>query len=52
MRSRSYFEVDAAHLVISVLQQLASRGRLDPAAVSAAIAEAGIDPERIAPFRV
>ena len=49
---RSYFEVDAAHLVISVLQQLASRGRLDPATVSAAIAEAGIDPERIAPFRV
>ncbi len=49
---RSYFEVDAAHLVIAVLQQLASRGSIDPATVSAAIAEAGIDPERVAPFRI
>ncbi len=49
---RSYFEVDAAHLVIAVLQQLASQKRIDPATVTAAIAEAGIDPERVAPFTI
>ncbi len=49
---RSYFEVDAAHLVIAVLQQLANRGRVPPATVSSAIREAGLDPERAAPFIV
>ena len=34
---RSYFEVDAAHLVVAVLQQLALAGRIDPLRSSAAI---------------
>ena len=47
---RAYFEVDAAHLVVAVLQQLARGGRLDPAIVSGAIADLGVDPGRVAPF--
>ena len=46
----AYFEVDAAHLVVAVLQQLARGGRLDPAIVSGAIADLGVDPGRVAPF--
>ena len=49
---RSYFEVDAAHLVVAVLQQLALGGRIDPATVSGAIADLGIDPGRAAPFTI
>ncbi|HUN78768.1 MAG TPA: pyruvate dehydrogenase (acetyl-transferring), homodimeric type, partial [Solirubrobacteraceae bacterium] len=49
---RSYFEVDAAHLVVAVLQQLASRGRVEPATVAAAIADAGIDADRVAPWLI
>ncbi|HXY28893.1 MAG TPA: pyruvate dehydrogenase (acetyl-transferring), homodimeric type, partial [Acidimicrobiales bacterium] len=49
---RSYFEVDAAHLTVAVLQQLALQGRVDPATVAAAIDEAGIDTLREPPFRV
>ena len=49
---RSYFEVDAAHLAVAVLQQLAAQGRLDPSTVATAIDEAGIDPSRQAPFTV
>jgi pyruvate dehydrogenase E1 component len=47
---RAYFEVDAAHLVVAVLQQLARGGRLDPAVVSGAVADLGVDPDRVAPF--
>jgi len=49
---RSYFEVDAAHLVVAVLQQLALGGRVPPAVVAGAIADLGIDAGRAAPFRV
>ena len=49
---RSYFEVDAAHLVVAVLQHFALYGRVKPSVVAEAIAEFGIDPEREAPFRV
>ncbi len=49
---RSYFEVDAPHLVVAVLQQLARSGRVDPATVTGAIADLGIDPTRAAPFTV
>ena len=49
---RSHFEVDAAHLVVAVLEQLARQGRIDPAVVAAAIDESGIDPSREPPFRV
>jgi pyruvate dehydrogenase E1 component len=47
---RSYFEVDASHLVVAVLQQLALGGRVDPAVVAGAIADLGIDTSRAAPF--
>jgi len=47
---RSYFEVDAAHLVVAVLQQLALGGRVAPTVVAGAIADLGIDPSRVAPF--
>ena len=49
---RSYFEVDAAHLVVAVLQQLALGGRIAPATVAGAIADLGIDAGRAAPFTV
>jgi pyruvate dehydrogenase E1 component len=49
---RSFFEVDAAHLVVAVLQQLSLDGHIKPSVVTDAIAELGIDAEREAPFRV
>jgi pyruvate dehydrogenase E1 component len=49
---RGFFEVDAAHLVVAVLQQLSLDGRVKPSVVADAIAELGIDPERDAPFSV
>jgi pyruvate dehydrogenase E1 component len=49
---RGFFEVDAAHLVVAVLQQLSLDGRVKPSVVTEAIAELGIDAEREAPFRV
>jgi pyruvate dehydrogenase E1 component len=49
---RGFFEVDAAHLVVAVLQQLSLDGRVKSSVVAEAIAELGIDPEREPPFRV
>ncbi len=49
---RSYFEVDTAHLVVAVLQQLALAGRVEPTVVAGAITDLGIDPSRLAPFMV
>jgi pyruvate dehydrogenase E1 component len=49
---RSYFEVDAAHLVVAVLQQLALGGHVKPSVVAKAIRDLGIDPARIAPFKI
>jgi pyruvate dehydrogenase E1 component len=49
---RSYFEVDAGHLVVAVLQQLALEGRIKPSIVAKAIRDLGIDPSRTAPFKV
>jgi pyruvate dehydrogenase E1 component len=47
---RSYFEVDAAHLVVAVLHQLALSGRIDRTVVKGAIDELGIEPSPQAPF--
>jgi pyruvate dehydrogenase E1 component len=41
---RRHFEVDAAHLVVAVLDGLVAEGRLGPDAVRKAIARYGIDP--------
>jgi pyruvate dehydrogenase E1 component len=49
---RAYFEVDAAHLVVAVLQHFALHGRVKASVVTDAITAFGIDPERDAPFRV
>ena len=43
---RSFFEVDAAHIVIAALHALATEGRIDSAQVQRAIEELNIDPER------
>ena len=40
---RRHFEVDAAHLVVAVLDGLVAEGRLGPDAVRKAIARYGID---------
>jgi len=42
---RRFFETDAAHLVVGVLNELASRGAVEPAAAADAIARFGLDPE-------
>ena len=47
---RGHFEIDAAHLVISVLSRLAADGRLAADVVTRAIDELGVDPSRAAPF--
>jgi pyruvate dehydrogenase E1 component len=47
---REHFEVDAAHLVVAVLSELARSGQLAEMVVENAIAELGIDPARAAPF--
>jgi pyruvate dehydrogenase E1 component len=49
---RTYFEVDAPHLVVAVLSQLCQQGRVKPALVDKAIADMGIDPTRVAPFLI
>jgi len=48
---RTYFEVDAAHLVVAVLQQLALGGRVEPGTVAKAIRDLGVNPSRSAPFK-
>jgi pyruvate dehydrogenase E1 component len=47
---RQHFEVDATHLTIAVLSELARGGRLDASVVQEAVSELGIDPSRAAPF--
>ncbi len=49
---RSHFEVDAPHLCLAVLSELARAGRLDRSVLSAAVHELDIDAERVAPFLV
>jgi pyruvate dehydrogenase E1 component len=49
---RSYFEVDAAHLVVSVLQQQALGGRIESSLVAKAIRDLGIDPAPTSPFNL
>jgi pyruvate dehydrogenase E1 component len=49
---REHFEVDAAHLVVAVLGELARSGQLADMVVENAIAELGIDPARAAPFLI
>ena len=46
---RRHFEVDAAHIVVAVLAELAAIGEGKPSEVAAAIEKYGIDPEAVDP---
>ena len=46
---RRHFEIDAGHIVVAVLSQLAAAGAIDPAGIAKAIAHYGIDPDSIDP---
>ncbi len=46
---RRHFEVDAAHLIVAVLHQLAEAGAAKAEEVAAAIATYGVDPEAVDP---
>ena len=47
---RRFFEVDAEHVVIAALHQLARWGRVDRSVVTRAIGELGLDPEKLDPM--
>jgi pyruvate dehydrogenase E1 component len=49
---RSHFEVDTAHLVVTVLSELARAGQVEAALVKEAMGELEIDGERAAPFLI
>ncbi|MEZ6197018.1 MAG: pyruvate dehydrogenase (acetyl-transferring), homodimeric type, partial [Planctomycetota bacterium] len=49
---RRHFEVDAEFVVIAALSALAEEGAFDPKEVGKAIAELGIDPDKIDPMDV
>ena len=47
---RRFFEVDAELVALAALSALARRGELDPAIAVRAVAELGIDPEKVDPL--
>ena len=47
---RRYFEVDAPHVVVAVLDGLARNGVVEPGVLAAAIARYGIDPDALPAF--
>ena len=49
---REHFEVDAAHLVLTVLNELARAGKLETSVVEKAITDLGVDASRSAPFDI
>ncbi len=49
---RRHFEVDRDHIVAATLKALADEGKIEPAAVSAAIKALGVDPEKPVPWKV
>src|ERR1019366_948663 len=49
---RKHFEVNAAHLVVTVLSELAHAGQVEAAVVKEAMGELEIDGERAAPFLI
>ncbi len=49
---REHFEVDAAHLVLTVLSELARAGQLETSVVEKAITDLGVDTARAAPFDI
>jgi pyruvate dehydrogenase E1 component len=49
---REHFEVDAAHLVVTVLSELARAGKIETSVVEKAIIDLGVDTARSAPFNI
>jgi pyruvate dehydrogenase E1 component len=49
---REHFEVDAAHLALAVLSELAGGGQLETSVVENAITDLGLDPSRVSPFSI
>jgi pyruvate dehydrogenase E1 component len=49
---RRYFEVDAGHVVVAALSELARIGRVEPEKVAKAIARYGLDPDTPPPFTI
>jgi pyruvate dehydrogenase E1 component len=49
---REHFEVDAAHLVVTVLSELTRGGQLAASVVEKAIVELGVDASRLSPFAI
>ncbi|MEO8495761.1 MAG: pyruvate dehydrogenase (acetyl-transferring), homodimeric type [Planctomycetota bacterium] len=47
---RRHFEVDAEFIVIATLHRLQSQGKLDAGVVAKAIADLGVDPEKVNPL--
>jgi len=47
---RRFFEIDAEHVALAALHQLARRGAIDRCVVQGAIGELGIDPEKVYPL--
>ena len=47
---RSFFEIDAPHIVVAMLSSLAAEGRIGPDMVQRAIHDLGIDPDVGAPW--
>ncbi|HSF43099.1 MAG TPA: pyruvate dehydrogenase (acetyl-transferring), homodimeric type [Thermoanaerobaculia bacterium] len=46
---RRFFEIDAEHVVIAALWQLALRGAVDRSVALRAVQELGVDPEKVSP---
>ena len=49
---RRHFEVDCTHLVVATLKALADDGKIEAAAVGAAVKALGVDPEKPVPWKV
>ena len=49
---RRHFEVDCNYLVVATLKALADDGKVEPAAVGAAMKALGVDPEKPVPWKV
>ncbi|MCB0301087.1 MAG: hypothetical protein KDE52_13610, partial [Calditrichaeota bacterium] len=47
---RRFFEVDAECITIAVLYQLAKQGEVDKKVITKAIADLGVDPEKLNPM--
>ena len=47
---RSFFEVDARHIVLATLKALADAGEIGAEVVSKAVVDLGIDPDKVSPY--